>query len=165
VSIELACEKHAGGLQDLVRATQLRNLFAQRFDLLVLLAAQDVFAPPLVSFGLPDVFAQCLALDPEILATCATGRPDSNIKRVSRSSNSFEYLLACHEPSLLPPPGKPWPRSLRQTQDGSTVLHVGEQLDISGLSAPVVDGEPLGRGRAVVAPSVMTVAYPSGRDR
>jgi hypothetical protein len=25
----------------------------------------------------------------------------------------------CHEPRLLPPPGKPWPRSLRQTQDGS----------------------------------------------
>jgi len=67
VWIELAREKHAGGLQDLVRAAQLRDLTAQGFDLLALLAGQDVFAPALVSFGLPDVFAKRLALDPEIL--------------------------------------------------------------------------------------------------
>ena len=64
--IELAREKHAGGLQDLVRSTQLRNLFAQRFDLLALLAAQDVFAPALISFGLPDVFTKRLALDAQV---------------------------------------------------------------------------------------------------
>jgi hypothetical protein len=67
VWIELAREKHAGGLQDLVRSTQLRNLTTQRLDLITLLAAQDVFAPTLISFGLPNVFAERLALDPEIL--------------------------------------------------------------------------------------------------
>jgi hypothetical protein len=66
VWIELAREKHAGGLQDLVRAAQLRNLTTQRFDLITLLAAQDVFAPALISFGLPNVFAERLALNPEI---------------------------------------------------------------------------------------------------
>jgi hypothetical protein len=66
VWIELAREKHAGGLQDLIRAAQLRNLTPQGFDLLTLLAAQDVFAPTLICFGLPDVFTQSLALDPEI---------------------------------------------------------------------------------------------------
>ncbi len=64
--IELAGEKHAGGLQDLVRAAQLRDLTAQGFDLLALLAAQDIFAPALVSFGLPNVFAKRLALDAEV---------------------------------------------------------------------------------------------------
>jgi hypothetical protein len=68
VWIELAREKHAGGLQDLVRSAQLRDLAPQRFDLITLLAAQDVFAPALVSFGLPNVFAERLALDPEILS-------------------------------------------------------------------------------------------------
>jgi hypothetical protein len=67
VWIELAREKHAGGLQNLVCPAQLRHLAAQGFDLLALLAAQNVFAPALVSFNLSDVFAERLALDPEIL--------------------------------------------------------------------------------------------------
>ena len=64
--IELAREKHAGGLQDLVCSAQLGDLTAKGFDLLTLLAGQNVFAPALVSFGLTDVFAECLALDAEI---------------------------------------------------------------------------------------------------
>jgi hypothetical protein len=94
-----------------------------RFDLLALLAAQDVFAPALVSFGLPDVLAERLALDPEILATCAIRRPDSNTSPVPRSSNSFEYFLACaisRDFSLHQ--AKPWPRNLHQTQDGSLLV-------------------------------------------
>jgi hypothetical protein len=38
VWIELAREKHGRGLEDLVGSSQLRNLFAQRFDLLALCA-------------------------------------------------------------------------------------------------------------------------------
>jgi hypothetical protein len=52
VWIELAREKHRGGLQDLICSTQLGDLAAQRFDLLALLAARHVFAPTLVCFCL-----------------------------------------------------------------------------------------------------------------
>jgi hypothetical protein len=66
VWIELAREKHARGLQDLIGAAQLRNLPAQGFDLLALLAAQHILAPALVSFDLPRVFPQRLRGDPQI---------------------------------------------------------------------------------------------------
>ena len=64
--IELAREKHAGGLQNLVCSAQLGDLTAKGFDLLTLLAGQDVLAPALISFSLADVFAKRLALDAEI---------------------------------------------------------------------------------------------------
>jgi hypothetical protein len=64
--IELAREKHARGLQNLVRATQLRDLTTQGFDLLTLLARQHVLAPNLISFDLPRLFTKRLAVDAEI---------------------------------------------------------------------------------------------------
>ena len=64
--IELAREKHRGGLQDLIRTAQLGDLTAKRLDLLTLLAGQDVLAPALISFYLADVFAERLRLDAEI---------------------------------------------------------------------------------------------------
>jgi hypothetical protein len=114
VWIELAREKHAGGLQDLVCATQLRDLFAQRFDLLALLAAQDVFAPALISFGLPNVFAKRLALDPEIPRDMRDRTP----RLEHQARTALQQLLGilpelCHGQRLLLPPGQPWHRSLR----------------------------------------------------
>jgi hypothetical protein len=94
VWIELAREKHAGGLQDLVCSTQLGDLTAKGFDLLTLLTGQDVFAPALISFCLTDVFAERLALDAEIPRDMRDGRPDSNTRRAPRSSSSCEYFLA-----------------------------------------------------------------------
>jgi hypothetical protein len=66
VWIELAREKHAGGLQDLIRTAQLGHLTAQGFDLLALLAAQHVLAPALIGFCLADVFTERLRLDAEV---------------------------------------------------------------------------------------------------
>jgi hypothetical protein len=66
VWIELAREKHAGGLQDLIGSAQLGDLTAKGLDLLALLAGQNILAPILVSFCLTDVFAERLRLDAEI---------------------------------------------------------------------------------------------------
>jgi hypothetical protein len=64
VWIELAREKHARGLQDLIRPAQLEVLTAQLADLLTLLDGGHVVTPPLVRFDLAHVLTQRLASDP-----------------------------------------------------------------------------------------------------
>jgi hypothetical protein len=61
-----AAQRRGVGLQDLVRAAQLGDLTSQGFDLLALLAGQNVFAPAIISFRLPDVFAERLSLDAKV---------------------------------------------------------------------------------------------------
>src|SRR5450755_3794145 len=103
VCVELGREKHRGGLQDPVRATQLEHLLAQLADLLALLAARQIRPQPTVGLSLPDALAQRLVPDPRSRATCATGRPDSSATRTPRSINSCGYLdRLAMRPDFLP---------------------------------------------------------------
>src|SRR5271165_3289867 len=120
VWIELAREKHAGGLQDLVRTAKVRHLTAELFDLLALLDTQHVLASALVSFDLPHVLAQRLVRDAQVSSYVRDRTP--GLEHQTRAA--LQQLLGIlprswHARRLLPPPGEPWHRSLRQTQDGS----------------------------------------------
>src|ERR1017187_9765599 len=120
VWIELAREKHAGGLQDLVGSAQLRNLPAEGLYLLPLVAAQNVLAPTLIRFYLAHVFAQRLGCDAQVSPNMRDRAP----RLEHQPRRALEQLLGIlphswHDRRLLLPPGKPWLRSLRQTQDGS----------------------------------------------
>src|SRR5665811_175287 len=120
VWIELAREKHARGLQDLIGPAQLGNLPAQGFDLLALLAAQHVLAPALVRFDLANIFAQRLRRDAEIPANVRDRAP----RLQHEPRGALQQLLGVlphswHARRLLPPPDETWHQSLRQTQDGS----------------------------------------------
>jgi hypothetical protein len=66
VWIELAREKHRGGLEDFVGSAQLVVLTPERFDLLALVAAEQFFAHALIRFDAADMKAERFCGDSEI---------------------------------------------------------------------------------------------------
>ena len=89
----LGRKKHRGGLQDLVRATQLEVLTLERLDLLPLGAGRQIRPQTTISLRLTHPLAQRSDGRPISRAICATGRPDSIASRTPRWINSSGYFL------------------------------------------------------------------------
>jgi hypothetical protein len=125
VWVELAGEKHARRLEDLIRTPRVRDLTAQLLDLLALLAAQQVLALALISFSAPHIFAQRLRLDAQVAGD--VGNRAAGLEHKSRAT--LQQLLgilprSCHNGRLSSPRTKPQSdQNLRQNQPGSSRAH------------------------------------------
>jgi hypothetical protein len=89
VCVELDREIHAGGLQDLVRATQLEHFLAQLLDLLALLAGGQIRSQPAVGLSLSHALAQHLVTDTEI----ARDRRDRPTRLKRQTDTTLDQLL------------------------------------------------------------------------
>src|SRR4029079_3861983 len=121
VLVELGREKHACGLEDLVRAPQLVDLLAKVLDLLALSRGRQIRAQALLCLPLTHVLAQRLRRDAEIggdVRDRSAGlkhQPGAAIKQLGwvlpRTGHRREAFLS--------PGTEPWNRGLRQTQPAS----------------------------------------------
>src|SRR5271155_2165500 len=111
-------------------------LAPQPLDLIALLAAQQVLAPPLIRFDPAHVFAQRLRRDPKITPNMRN-RPARLENQPRRSLQQLLGILprSRHPQRPLPPP-KTGVRSLRQTQDGSDRQRRRRRLTLTSASHP-----------------------------
>jgi hypothetical protein len=113
-------QKHAGGFEDLFRATQLMVLLAQLLDLFALLAARQIRAQTAVSLGLADPLAQHLVTDAEI----ARDRGDRTPGLKRETDTALDQLLGIlpgsgHELAVPCSRTESSFQSLRETQGSS----------------------------------------------